>query len=211
MKRFRLITETDARILERGSTVCLADGGHVTPLALDTLRERRVYVAREDGVDSDPGGLAPASVGTIAVGGDRSARGHVEHILRQVRAMGLSALDTDLAGLPRAYPVAAEAVARLVANGEADAGVVVDETGFGSAVVANKVPGVRATMCASATHARLARESAGANVLTLGFDLIGPDDAVEIIEAFVRTTMRDPERVRILAAVARLDRDRGRL
>ena len=44
MKRFSIITETDARALEYGSTVELARGGHVTPLAADTLRDRRVSV-----------------------------------------------------------------------------------------------------------------------------------------------------------------------
>ena len=42
MKRFEIITESDARVLERGETVMLAKGGHVTPLAQDTLKERRV-------------------------------------------------------------------------------------------------------------------------------------------------------------------------
>ena len=55
MKTFTIITEADARVLERGSTVALAPGGHVTPLAQDTLRERRITVVgavgrRRDGI-----------------------------------------------------------------------------------------------------------------------------------------------------------------
>ena len=46
MKRFQMITEADARVLEYGSTVMLVAGGHVTPLALDTLKERRVAIVR---------------------------------------------------------------------------------------------------------------------------------------------------------------------
>ena len=44
MKTFDIITETDARLLDIGSSVALKPGGHVTPLAADTLRERRVTV-----------------------------------------------------------------------------------------------------------------------------------------------------------------------
>ena len=47
MKRFEIITETDARVLASGDTVMLAKGGHITPLAMDTLKERRVIVVHE--------------------------------------------------------------------------------------------------------------------------------------------------------------------
>ena len=58
MKRFDMITEADARVLEYGSTVLLVPGGHVTPLAADTLRSRRVTLVREAG-DADLAALAP--------------------------------------------------------------------------------------------------------------------------------------------------------
>ena len=211
MTRFHLITETDARTLERSSTVRLAAGGHITPLARDTLRERRVQVVREDGIDADPGALAPPErMRTVAIGGDEAARALVELLLAHVRARGLSAHEVDVPERGRAYPEAAAAVARRVADGEADAGIVADVTGFGSAVAANKVPGVRAAPCTSTTHARLAREDAGANVLALGVDLVGPDDARAIVDTFIGTAMRDPARRRLLAEVERLDRGRDR-
>ena len=47
MKTFEIITESDARVLDRGATVMLARGGHVTPLAQDTLAERRITVVHE--------------------------------------------------------------------------------------------------------------------------------------------------------------------
>ena len=49
MKKFDIITEADARVLPRGESVVLARGGHVTPLAADTLKERRVRIVRTDG------------------------------------------------------------------------------------------------------------------------------------------------------------------
>ena len=48
MKRFEIITEADARVLDIGETVALRKGGHVTPLAADTLKARRVTVVAED-------------------------------------------------------------------------------------------------------------------------------------------------------------------
>ena len=58
MKRFHIVTEADARVLEYGSTIVLATGGHVTPLAQDTLRARRVTVVA-DTLDLDLAALAP--------------------------------------------------------------------------------------------------------------------------------------------------------
>ena len=51
MKRFEIITEADARVLDIGETVALRKGGHVTPLAADTLKARRVTVVAEDLLD----------------------------------------------------------------------------------------------------------------------------------------------------------------
>ena len=62
--------------------------------------------------------------------------------------------------------------ARSVARGEADAGIVIDGAGIGSAIAANKVRGVRAAMCPDETIARYSREHNGANVLTLGSSLL---------------------------------------
>ena len=59
MKRFEIITETDARVLTRGETVMLAKGGLVTPFAQDTLRERRVTIVREGRAPADAEGLVP--------------------------------------------------------------------------------------------------------------------------------------------------------
>ena len=72
MTRYEILTEADARVIERGATVQLAAGGHVTPLALDTLRERRITVVRDDGRGDDTG-LAPRMpVERLAVGSDHS-------------------------------------------------------------------------------------------------------------------------------------------
>ena len=73
MKRFDIITEADARVLARDETVALARGGHITPLARDTLAERRVTVVEEGRVSTDEAALAPVSdMRSLAVGSDHT-------------------------------------------------------------------------------------------------------------------------------------------
>ena len=70
-----MITEADARVLEYGSTIVLVAGGHITPLAHDTLAARRISVVR-DGVDPDGAALAPAApIRTVAIAGDHTSLG----------------------------------------------------------------------------------------------------------------------------------------
>ena len=81
MKRFQIITEADARVIEYGSTVMLVAGGHVTPLAADTLKARRVSVIRETG-DSDHASLAPrADIRTVAIAESKPLQQEIERTL----------------------------------------------------------------------------------------------------------------------------------
>ena len=90
-----------------------------------------------------------------------------------LRGQGLSVNDLGTDGTdPVDYPDIAAAVAFAVARGEADAGIVIDGSGIGSAIAANKVAGVRAVMATTTTVARYSREHNGANVLTLGATLL---------------------------------------
>jgi ribose 5-phosphate isomerase B len=210
MTRFQIIAEVDARSLDRGSVVRLAVGGHVTPLALDTLRERRITLLRDDGVDGDLERLAPVvPVRTVAIGGDEIARSLVVPLLAHLRRRGLMAHDVGGGRRDQSYPDVASAVAVAVGTGETDAGIVIDASGFGPAVVANKIARVRAATCHSVAQARLAREDAGANVLALGATVVGADDPLAIVDEFLGTAMRDPARQRLLGEVDRLDRNRG--
>ncbi len=85
------------------------------------------------------------------------------------------------------YPDFAYAVARLVSEGKAWRGIVVDGAGIGSAIAANKVPGVRAALCYDHATAVNSREHNDANVLTLGAGLIGPNLAKQIAETWLKT------------------------
>jgi len=206
MQRFDIITEADARVLPRGESVMLARGGHITPLAADTLKARRVSVIRESG-DSDQASLAPrADIRTVAIGGDHTSVSLKAAIVAHLRGRGLAVHDLGTnTSEPVDYPDTAGAVAIHVARGEADAGIAIDGAGLGSTIAANKVDGVRAAMCFDRTLARYAREHNGANVLALGSTLLTTPDALDIVDTFLGTPMREPRYIRRLAKVRELE------
>ena len=206
MKRFNIVTEADARVLEYGSTIVLATGGHVTPLAQDTLRERRVTVVA-DTPDVDLAALAPvAAIRTLAVAGDHTSLALKAALIQHFRGRGLAVHDLGTTTSdPVDYPDTAAAAAIQVARGEADAAVVIDGAGLGSCIAANKVAGVRAAMCSNETLARYARQHNGANVLALGSTLVSVAEAVAIADVFVETPMREARYIRRLAKIRDLE------
>ena len=212
MKRFEIITESDARVLERGETVMLAKGGHVTPLAHDTLQERRVTVVHEGRATADANRLVPiADIRTIAIASDHTGVTLRKALVEFLRGRGLSVQDLGTDGPdPVDYPDVAAAVADAVARREADAGIVIDGAGIGSAIAANKVKGIRAVMATTETIARYAREHNGCNVLTLGATLVSIDDAKAIATTWLTTAMKEPRYIARLAKIRSLeDRDQG--
>lgn len=207
MKRFEIITEADARVLDPGSSVALARGGTITPLARDTLRERRIEVVDDSQVDVDTAGLVPtAEIHVVAIACDHTGLALKKALIAHLRGRGLKVddLGTDTPA-PVDYPDIAARVAAMVAAKEADAGVVIDGAGIGSAIAANKVHGIRAVMCADETIARYAREHNGANVATLGASLVSADQACAIVDRFLATAMREPRYIRRLAKIRRLE------
>jgi ribose 5-phosphate isomerase B len=206
MKRFQMVTEADARVLDCGSTIVLVAGGHVTPLAQDTLNARRISVVRE-GDDVDAAALAPpAEIRTVALAGDHTSLALKEAIVRHLRGRGIAAHDLGTnSSDPVDYPDTAAAVARQVARGEAQAGIAIDGAGLGSTIAANKVAGVRAAMCPNVTLARYARQHNGANVLALGSTLVSAADALAIVDTFLDTSMREPRYIRRLAKIRELE------
>jgi ribose 5-phosphate isomerase B len=206
-KRFDIITEADARLLEPGTTVRLAPRGHITPLAADTLRERRVTVVAEGAPIAADADLVPvADIRRLAIGSDHVGFELKAHLVTTLRSRGLQVHDVGVLEKATAdYPDIAAAVARQVARREADAGIVIDGAGLGSAIAANKIAGVRAAMCVTETLARYSREHNGANVLTLGATLLTPAEATAIVTRFIETPMREARYVARLAKIARLE------
>jgi len=207
MKRFDIITEADARVLTRGDTVMLSRGGHITPLAHDTLKDKRVTVVHEGRTTTDEALLAPrADIRAVAIASDHTGIALRRALVAFLRGRGLAVQDlgTDSAD-PVDYPDVAASVARAVSRGEADAGIAIDGAGIGSAIAANKIAGVRAAMATTELIARYSREHNGANVLTLGATLVSPDEACAIVATWLTTPMREPRYIRRLAKIRDLE------
>lgn len=208
-RRFDIITESDARQIEIGATVELAAWGHVTPLARDTLNARRVTVVPAGSLDAAlPPDLAPAAdIRRVAIASDHTGIAMRRAIVQHLRGLGLAVADmgTESTGSVD-YPDTAALVARAVARREADAGIVIDGAGIGSAIASNKVRGIRAVMCPDQTIARYSREHNGANVLALGSTLL-PDAAaaIRIVDVWLATPMTEARYIRRLLKIQRLE------
>lgn len=103
------------------------------------------------------------------------------------------------------WPDAAEQVARLVAQRAVDTGVVCCWTGTGVSIAANKVPGVRAALCADAETARGARRWNDANVLAISLASTDSRTARAIVDAWNETTEIEPDEARNIARVGELE------
>jgi len=144
---------------------------------------------------------------SIAIGADHGGFRLKERIREHLEGRGCSVVDCGTDGdVSVDYPDFAHRVARLVGDGRCRAGIVVDGAGIGSAMVANKVPGVRAALCYDLSSARNSREHNHANVLTLGAGLIGDTLATQIVDTWLDTEWgpgRHADRVAKITAVER--------
>jgi ribose 5-phosphate isomerase B len=103
------------------------------------------------------------------------------------------------------YPRLARPAARLVAEGDAELGVLACGSGVGVAIVANKVPGVRAVNAHDPEEAQLARAHNDANVVTLSGARLGPEQAAEIVRTFLATPFDGGRHARRVAQIDALD------
>ena len=120
----------------------------------------------------------------LAVGSDERTP-LTDSVVEELKGRGhVVELYGPLAGNPIPWPDVAEQVARQVAGGESEQGVLFCWTGTGVSIAANKVPGVRAALCTDAETARGARRWNDANVLCIGLRLTSEVVAQEILEAW---------------------------
>lgn len=144
---------------------------------------------------------------TVAIGCDHGGFRLKELLKEHLRQRGCAVTDCGTSSTESVdYPDFAHEVARRVAGGACAAGIIVDGAGIGSAMVANKVPGVRAALCYDLSSARNSREHNHANVLTLGAGLIGDNLARQIVDEWLDTEWgpgRHAARVEKITAVER--------
>lgn len=131
----------------------------------------------------------------IVIGCDHGGFDLKNEIIAHLKQRGFSITDVGCDSTASCdYPVYAKKVAEAVAAGEAELGILVCGTGIGMSMVANKVPGVRAALCADCFSAQATREHNNANVLCLGARTTGPGLALMITDKFVDTPFSNDER-----------------
>jgi ribose 5-phosphate isomerase B len=183
-----LVTEKDVEAVPTGGELSFPTEAIVTPRAREVALERKISLS------PDPGSVrtlsetsAPGSK-VIALGADHGGFAMKETLKAYLQELGYAIKDCGTFSSESVdYPDFAYAVAKLVSEGQAWRGIMVDGAGIGSCMAANKVPGVRASMCYDLSTAVNSREHNDANVLTLGGRLIGENLAKAIVETWLET------------------------
>lgn len=190
-----LITVESLRATPHGGVFEVADGAVITPLAEEEAHRRNVRLVRA----GSSGRLR------VAVGADHGGFKLKQDLLAWIAEAGHAPVDFGTRDENAVdYPDFARAVAEAVASAQCDLGVVVDGAGIGSAIAANKVPGVRAATCCDVAMAKNAREHNFANVLSLGARALSRSAAHDILRAFLTTACgeeRHRKRVEKITAI----------
>lgn len=178
----RVFTEQD---IPASGVLHVPAGSLFTPSARDLARERFVEIVEL--APEDLARLAKPET-TIALGSDHGGFRMKERLKPLLEELGWNIRDVGVHEEKAAdYPDIACAVAMLVAEGKTALGVIVDGAGIGSAMAANKVPGVRAALCYDRASARNSREHNHANVLTLGGRLLTETQAEDVLRTWLAT------------------------
>jgi ribose 5-phosphate isomerase B len=196
-----VITEDDVRGLEPGSVLRIGEDARLTPLAADIINERKIQLTRRT---SRRGSKTSKHVAVGADHGGFKMKEELKLLLNDLRHK-VQDFGTDSESAVD-YPDFAHAVARAVADGSSDVGIIIDGAGVGSAMTANKVPGVRAAACYSVAVARNSREHNDANVLTLGSKTITNAEMREIVTAWLSTGISEDRHRKRVAKIDAIQR-----
>ena len=122
----------------------------------------------------------------IAIGNDHVAVELKNHITKYVEAKGYEVVNYGTDSSESCdYPVYGEKVAKAVASGECDLGILICGTGIGISLAANKVKGIRAAVCSEPYSARLTRQHNNANIIAFGARVVGQAMAEMIVDEFL--------------------------
>ena len=159
---------------------------------------------------SDGPGDQPWPLTSLAIGADHGGYALKEKLAADLRDRGLTVRDCGTRSTKSVdYPDFAHAVAELVSTGDVQVGIVIDGAGIGSAMAANKVPGVRAATCWDLSSARNSREHNYANVLSIGAGLLGENLARDIVNTWLATPTGEARHGRRVAKIMQIEQRYG--
>ena len=139
----------------------------------------------------------------VAIGADHAGFVLKEHLKQTLQRLGHAVDDHGtISEDPVDYPPICIDVARAVADGRADRGIVLGGTGQGEQMAANKVAGIRAALCNDLYTARLSRQHNDANVLSMGGRIVAFGLADEILELWLDTAFEGGRHQRRIDQIA---------
>ena len=198
----QVITESD---IPQSGDLRVLTGALITPSAGDLARTRGVRIV-ELSERELVGFAAPET--TVAIGSDHGGFEMKERLLKPLLTeLKLAVWDEGVFdGAAADYPDIAAKVAGRVASGEVARGIIVDGAGIGSAIAANKIPGIRAALCYDRASARNSREHNDANVLTLGGRLLTLSQAEVVVRAWIETPFGGGRHQKRIDKITQLER-----
>jgi ribose 5-phosphate isomerase B len=191
----KVLTAGDLEAVEPYTAVIVPVGTIISPLVHDVVAAKKLRLR----IESEQG--RPS----VALGADHGGFRMKEALKGFLMEWGYPFFDFGTHSEDAVdYPEFAHKVAKAVAEGHYELGVIVDGAGIGSCMAANKVPGIRAAMCYHAASARNSREHNYANVLTLGGKMLSMEEAREILQVWLETPWgaeRHARRVRLIREI----------
>ncbi len=131
----------------------------------------------------------------IAIGCDHGGYELKERVIRHLKEKNIEYRDMGCNSRESTdYPVYGHAVAKAVADGTCEKGIVICTTGIGISISANKIPGIRCALCGDTLSAKMTRLHNDANVLALGAGIVGENLALDIVDTFLSTAFSGEER-----------------
>lgn len=187
----KLITEEDIlKLIKEGQTEFVVSNNTIfTPSALDRIRSSKLKFVEQSSHKSVSEVSIPSNeVKTIVIGSDHTGFEMKRILISYLKDKGYKVSDVGTDSKESCdYPDYALEVARRRLNGECDTGIMIDATGIPSAIVINKLPGIRAATCYNEFSAKSAREHNNSCVLCLGAKSLGEETIKSIVDVFLKT------------------------
>ena len=142
----------------------------------------------------------------IAIGCDHGGFALKQEVMRHLDELGLAYKDFGTYSEESCdYPIYGEAVARAVADGECERGILICGTGIGISIAANKVRGIRCALCSDPLSAEMTRRHNDANMLAMGAGMVGPNLAERIVEVFLHTDFEGGRHARRVGLITEME------
>lgn len=146
----------------------------------------------------------------LAIGNDHVAVEMKKEIKSYLEAKGIEVIDVGTDNAERFnYPISGYKVARLVADGEVDGGVLICGTGVGISLAANKVKGIRACVCSDPYTAKLSKQHNNSNIIAFGARVIGIETAKMIVDEWVNAEFEGGRHAERVAMITEIEETQG--